>query len=186
MPVSARFLAFILLSLCLAACLPTEEEGRDQSATDSTAVAPSPPPPNFDGTQLQIVGNDLIRYQPDTLRAPSGQSIRVTLTHVGDLPAHSMGHNWVLLRQDASVEQFALDALDHRTHQFLPPNDERVIAHTDMVGAGESSSVQFEAPAPGTYSFLCTFPNHYGFMHGALVVSEPKAPADGKEKTAHP
>jgi azurin len=46
-----------------------------------------------------------------------------------------------------------------------------VIAHTGLVGPGETVEVTFKAPAAGTYTFLCSFPGHFAAgMKGTLVV----------------
>ena len=45
-----------------------------------------------------------------------------------------------------------------------------MIAHTDMVGGGESSTITFTAPAAGEYPYICSFPGHFGLMTGKLIV----------------
>ena len=46
-----------------------------------------------------------------------------------------------------------------------------VIAHTDVLGPGESESVTFQAPSePGDYEYVCTFPGHFAMMRGVLLV----------------
>ncbi|HJL18809.1 MAG TPA: plastocyanin/azurin family copper-binding protein [Sandaracinaceae bacterium LLY-WYZ-13_1] len=46
-----------------------------------------------------------------------------------------------------------------------------MIAHTGLVGGGESDSVTFQAPSPGTYNHICSFPGHYATMNGDFIVS---------------
>jgi azurin len=37
-----------------------------------------------------------------------------------------------------------------------------VLAHTKLLGPGESETVTFNAPfIPGEYPFFCSFPGHY-------------------------
>ena len=45
-----------------------------------------------------------------------------------------------------------------------------VIAYTDLVGGGQTTSVEFNAPDAGTYDFLCSFPGHYAIMKGKFIV----------------
>lgn len=48
-----------------------------------------------------------------------------------------------------------------------------MLASTPLAGAGETVEVTFRAPstAPGTYTFLCSFPGHFAAgMRGTLVV----------------
>jgi azurin len=47
-----------------------------------------------------------------------------------------------------------------------------VIAHTKVVGGGESTSVKFpvsKLTKGGDYTFFCSFPGHYGLMKGKLI-----------------
>ncbi|HCL55252.1 MAG TPA: azurin, partial [Pseudomonas sp.] len=57
---------------------------------------------------------------------------------------------------------------------YLPEGDERIIAHTKMIGAPEKETeVTFDATklaADGDYSFFCTFPGHISVMKGKVVV----------------
>ena len=47
---------------------------------------------------------------------------------------------------------------------------DKVIAKTKLLGGGESDAIEFST-APGTYDFICTFPDHSGIMKGKLIVS---------------
>ncbi len=47
---------------------------------------------------------------------------------------------------------------------------DQILEHTKMLGGGESDTIEFEAPAAGTYDFLCTFPGHYALMQGKFIV----------------
>ena len=58
---------------------------------------------------------------------------------------------------------------EDQTSWGAPPPDQ-VIAHTKLLGPGESDVIEFDAPAPGTYPFVCTFPGHAPLMNGQLVV----------------
>jgi azurin len=54
---------------------------------------------------------------------------------------------------------------------YVKAGDARVVAHTKIVGGGESDSVSF-APAKlatdGSYTFFCSFPGHSALMKGTL------------------
>ena len=46
-----------------------------------------------------------------------------------------------------------------------------VLAHSKLLGPGESEVIKFKAPKnPGMYQFVCTFPGHYSMMRGIMVV----------------
>ena len=54
----------------------------------------------------------------------------------------------------------------------MPENDKRVIAHTKVIGGGQTTSVTFPTSKlvkGGDYTFFCSFPGHYGQMRGKLI-----------------
>ena len=82
-----------------------------------------------------------------------------------------MGHNVVVLLPDTDLDRFARAAARAGATDYIPPNmRDQVVAHTRMLGGGESDTIRFPAPAPGTYPFLCSFPGHYLAMRGTLIV----------------
>jgi azurin len=96
----------------------------------------------------------------------------LTLKHSGTLAAATMGHNWVLTKTSdmQAVSTAGLGAT--LKNNYVPANDKRVIAHTKIVGGGESTSVKFPTSAltkGGDYSFFCSFPGHAALMKGKLV-----------------
>jgi azurin len=44
---------------------------------------------------------------------------------------------------------------------WLDVDDPGIIAHTKLIEGEDSDTVTFAAPEPGTYTFLCTFPEHH-------------------------
>jgi azurin len=51
----------------------------------------------------------------------------------------------------------------------------RVIAHTKIIGGGETTKITFPGKAltaGGDYSFYCSFPGHSTMMKGKLVVTK--------------
>jgi len=154
----------------------TQEQQSPQQQTDASRSAPAAEPETQDipaVAELTIEGNDQMRFNKDRMEVYAGQTVKLTLTHVGQMAVESMGHNWVLLTPGTKIDDFALSALDHKDNGYIPPNaEDKVITHTEMIGGGESTTIEFEAPEPGTYDFICTFPGHYGFMKGKFVVKE--------------
>ena len=82
-----------------------------------------------------------------------------------------MGHNWALLTQDADMAAVGQAAAVAEDNDYIPADmTDKFIAHTKMLGGGESDTIEFDAPAPGTYTFMCTFPGHYALMQGKFIV----------------
>lgn len=129
-----------------------------------------------DPCTLTILAGDSLAYSTNELSVPSScAEVTVTLTHSGQLPAAAMGHNWVLLPEDAvaSVATAGMNAgLDAN---YLPAGDDRIVAATRIVGGGESDSVTFSLGALEAgieYVYVCTFPGHWSVMRGAFTVTD--------------
>ena len=121
--------------------------------------------------EINIILNsdDLMRFDKNILLVQSGQKITLTLNHVGKMDKSIMGHNFVLLKKDVDVIAFAEKAVLAKNNEYIPEGDE-VIVYTKLLGGGESDTITFDAPEKGYYTYLCTFPGHWGLMKGKLVV----------------
>jgi azurin len=156
-----------LLALAAGSSLLFTGCGKSEAPANSAAAAPA------DGVRtVEITANDAMKYSVTEIRAHPGEKLRVTLTNLGHMPKQAMGHNWVLLtpRDDAAVLAFSASVAS-RLPDYMPEDKSAVLAHTKVLGGGESDSVEFAAPTTaGEYPFLCTFPGHAALMHGKLIV----------------
>jgi azurin len=122
--------------------------------------------------KLEITGNDAMQYDKKELAvAADCTEVELTLKHIGKLPAQAMGHNWVLIKAPdaAAVATAGLSA--GLKSNYVPADDKRVIAHTKVVGGGESDTIKFPTTAlkkGEAYAFECTFPGHSSIMNGKL------------------
>jgi azurin len=126
-----------------------------------------------DAVKLEITGNDQMQYDKKELTVTEGEKVTLTLKHIGKLPKAAMGHNVVILKAGTAIPTFAMKCAPAAATDYIPQDEESkklIIAHTDMVGGGETTSVTFTAPAAGEYPYLCTFPGHFGLMTGKLIV----------------
>jgi len=124
--------------------------------------------------KLEITGNDLMQYDKKEMKvAKDCGTVEVTLKHIGKLPAASMGHNWTLTKA-ADAAAVANDGLSAGlAANYLKAGDARVIAHTKVVGGGQSDTVSFpmsKLKAGEQYSYICTFPGHSALMKGTLII----------------
>lgn len=103
----------------------------------------------------------------------SCKTFTVNLGHSGSLPKNVMGHNWVLSKT-ADAQPIATDGLSAGIEKsYLKEGDNRVIAHTKIIGAGEKDSVSFDVSkleAGQDYTFFCSFPGHISMMKGAVTL----------------
>ena len=120
--------------------------------------------------QVNLTGNDLMQFNLNEIRVKAGETVRLTLTHIGELPKNAMGHNFVLLKQGTDVVDFAQKAATATGNDYIPEGTDAVIAKTKMIGGGEETTVEFTAPEAGTYDYICSFPGHYVQMRGKLIV----------------
>jgi azurin len=126
----------------------------------------------FAACSVDIVGNDAMQFDLTSIEVPkSCKEFTVNLSHSGTLAKSIMGHNWVLATTSdfqAVANEGMATGLDQ---DYLVAGDRRVIAHTAVIGGGESTSVSFAVSAltdGGRYTFFCSFPGHWSLMKGTL------------------
>ncbi len=147
----------------------TETPAQEQPA--QTQPAQEQPAATGDVAVLEITGNDLMKYDKTELHAKAGQKVKLTLHHSGKLGKEAMGHNIVILKPGTDVAAFAAKAINAKANDYFPESEAgSVIAHSKLIGAGESTTIEFTAPAAGTYPFICSFPGHSAFMKGNFIV----------------
>ena len=121
--------------------------------------------------ELTINVTDSMKYNEQLFEVKAGQKVKLTLKHLGKLPKNAMGHNVVILKKGVNVKDFATAAQSAAATDFLPQDKlGSVIAYTKLIGGGESTTVEFTAPEPGTYTYICTYPGHWSVMKGEMVV----------------
>ncbi|MDW8352689.1 MAG: plastocyanin/azurin family copper-binding protein [Anaerolineae bacterium] len=109
-------------------------------------------------------------YDRERLEVKAGA--RVTLTFKNEAePGSNRLFNWVLVKPNTKFRVVS-DGQSEGSPEtsYVKPNDPNVIAHTRLVAPGESDTITFDAPPPGEYPYICTFPGYYNTMNGVLVV----------------
>lgn len=172
---------FVLIfgALAMIACGDKKEKETEEKTTignnsteetTQTREAESQDASDSDVVEITIEGNDQMRFNKDEIRVKAGQTVRLTLKHVGKMDKAAMGHNWVLLTQGTDIPEFGGAAVSAKDNDYIPEGTDKVIAHTKMIGGGETATVEFEVPEKGTYDFICSFPGHYSLMKGKFIV----------------
>lgn len=104
----------------------------------------------------------------------SCKTFTVELTHSGSLPKNVMGHNLVVAK-DADAQPIATDGIGAGVDKnyLKDESDPRIIAHTKIIGAGETATATIDVSklaAGESYAFFCTFPGHISMMKGTVAV----------------
>lgn len=142
------------------ASTPTEAPGADIPGIDTVSVT----------DHINLTGSDDMKYDKTLFKVKAGQKVTMDFKNVGKLPAAAMSHNVVILQQGTDVQKFGEAAVPAASTGHIPPSmTDDVIAHTKLLGPGESDQITFTLPDPGVYDFICSFPGHFGTMHGQIV-----------------
>jgi azurin len=149
----------------------------DTSATTAPAEeAPGADIPGIDTVKvtdhIKIDGQDDMKYDATLFKIKAGQDVKLTLKNIGKLPKEAMSHNVVILAQGTDVQAFGEAAVAAKPDHIPPAMASDVIAHTKLLGPGESDNITFKIADPGVYDFICSFPGHFGTMKGKIVVEK--------------
>ncbi len=149
------------------------------SSNEDKKAVPPPPVSVIDTAQIEgktvlaLEGNDLMKYNKKELKAKVGIPIKLVLVHTGKVAKNAMGHNVVVLKEGTDVAAFVNAAASAVGSDYIPKNHEdKIIAHTKMLGGGEHDAVEFTIDKAGSYVYLCSFPGHSAIMRGILIVEE--------------
>ncbi len=160
--------AIVVLSLFVLSC-NNNNSSKEKFTYERTKEEPVVIQNNMISNNVTLNSNDQMKFDKKIIKVNSNQKVTVTLNHTGRFPAASMGHNFVLVKNDVDINEYALRAAGARNSEYIPEG-ENEIAYTKMLGGGESDTITFDAPEPGTYTFICSFPGHYQLMMGEFIV----------------
>ena len=121
---------------------------------------------------VTVEGNDQMQFNVKNIEVPkSCKSYTVTLKHVGKMPKSSMGHNLVLTTAADATAAAADGMKAGAAADYVKAGDARVLAHTKVIGGGESTQVVIDVAklkAGTDYTYFCSFPGHSFIMKGTL------------------
>ena len=124
--------------------------------------------------EVTITGNDTMQFDIKSFNASKGTDFKLTFKNVGKIPKIAMGHNLVILKKGVSAIAFGqkvLAAGGNATNALPESVMGDVLAHTKLLGPGESEVINFKVPMEtGTYEYVCTFPGHFALMRGVMEV----------------
>src|SRR3546814_3641602 len=122
--------------------------------------------------ETTVESNDAMQFNTKEIVVDAScKEFTVHLKHVGKMAKAAMGHNWVLTKA-ADMQPVATDGMTAGlANNYVKADDARVIAHTTLIGGGESDSVTFDTSKPAAadqYAFFCSFPGPWAIMKGTL------------------
>ena len=122
----------------------------------------------------EIEGSDAMQYNVSSIVVPSScKDFKITLKHTGTMPVTAMGHDVVVTKQSDLQAVDADGMAAGAASGYVKADDPRVIAHTSLIGGGETTSVSFpvsKIQSGGPYVFFCSFPGHAALMKGTISV----------------
>lgn len=153
---------------------PAATETSTTKAPATTAPGSDKPAAVVTDCSTVIEGTDTMQFNVGSIVVPAScTEFNITLKHVGQMPVAAMGHN-VVIAKAADMHDIDADGIAAgAAAAYVKPDDTRVIAHTELVGGGQTTSVSFPVSriqGDGPYAFFCSFPGHSTMMKGAISV----------------
>jgi len=160
---SAFFVALILAS-CGGGTPEVKSEAQAEDSNTQTSTLPSKKEIN-----VEVTGNSMadMAYSPTLLTVISGDTISLNLVNKNS--AEGMLHN-ILFVTLGKGQEIATAAIEVGAAKAYVPDSPDVIAASPLAKPNETVSMEFIAPAAGSYNFICTYPGHFPKMIGKLIV----------------
>jgi plastocyanin len=105
-----------------------------------------------------------------SLTANAGDKVSITFKN----NSTALNHNFVLVKGGDDVAATVDDAASAAGEAagYIPADKANIIANSALLAPGASATVEFTAPAAGTYTYICTYPAHFGGgMKGTLTIN---------------
>ena len=124
---------------------------------------------------VNLEGNDAMRYNVANIDVPkSCATFTINFKHAGKMARTVMGHN-VVVAKTADMRGIDTDGTKAgAAADYVKAGDARVIAHSKLLGGGETTRVSLPVArlvaAGAPLSFFCSFPGHSGLMKGTLTL----------------
>lgn len=144
--------------------LSEEDETTTSTASHNLKIVTE----TVDITHILLTSNDEMQFDRTEIIVNERERVRLTLKHKGKLPKSVTGLNFILLAAGTSAISFNRIAEQTAGDNFV--SAEEVVAHTKLIGGGESVSIEFNAPPKGSYDFICSFPGRHHLVKGKFMV----------------
>ena len=147
----------------------SDQANPQQSADSIEKAVPGADTVAFSDT-IKLQANENMRFDKDLFKVRAGKKLRLIFKNTGTPSPTSMAHNVVILKTGVDLADFADLARTAAKDQYIPSGvASLIIAHTKLIGGGQSDEVEFTIRQPGVYDFICSFPAHWANMQGKIV-----------------
>lgn len=170
------FIPALAVVVSLAACGGNNTKSENSSQTTTEETAPQTEIETVPGIEnvaisnsWAVEGNDQMKFNTDLIRVKAGEPLELTFKNVGTMPKESMGHNLIILKPGVDLPTFGGEAAAAADNEYIPKSAlSSIVAHTKLLGPGEEDKISVTLER-GVYDYICSFPGHYGVMHGKIV-----------------
>ncbi len=145
----------------------TLTEPRDCARGDGKRVLEMPTDWEAADVSITVGTEPGLQYDLKSFEVRTGERVELKFNNNDD-----MMHNLVVVAPNTADEVGTLAmnlGLDGPQQGYVPEVDE-VLFHTCILQPGSAESIYFTAPAPGEYTYVCTFPGHSRVMRGTMIV----------------
>jgi len=166
----------LILAIGITSCGNNAEKKEESASTETTTeteATTTETVPGIEDVTLSntwtVEGNDQMQFNINLIRVKAGEPVELTFKNVGSQPIEAMGHNFVVLKPSVDIPTFGNEAVAAADNEYIPKSSlSSIIAHTKLLGPGQEDKITFTLEK-GVYPYLCSFPGHFGIMHGKIV-----------------
>lgn len=163
-----------LVTWCLFGCTSKDTGGTQKKESDNIAEEPvqtpeSKPQPLVELT-VRTTGNTLNEMSYDLKEISVQEGSRLKITLINQAQDSAMIHNIVFV-YDGTRNATAIAGLKAGPDKGYVPDLLTVIAASELAKPGETVTLEFVAPGPGSYYYICTYPGHWQKMTGVFKVT---------------
>lgn len=168
-----QFFKIIVLLLLLSSCSGKPSSKKTDSKPTAKKETIIQNTQNTQNAQTEItiyaIGNTMydMAFEPAVVKAKANSLIKINFVNKGI--DSLMLHN-ILFVKKGKADEIGIKALRAGAAKNYIPDHPAVIAASKLVQPMDSTIIQFEAPAIGSYPFICSYPGHYLKMRGRLVI----------------
>lgn len=115
---------------------------------------------------------NVMKFDKAEFTVQTGKKVKLTFFNEKD----ALMHNLLIVKpgkKDAvgALADGMMAAPDAMAKAYIPESPDILFKIPKLLGLGQKDSVEFVAPEPGEYPYICTFPGHWRLMFGVMKVT---------------